>query len=98
MFIAIHHSIKDAQKWNETVKSLMAAMEQGSIPQGLKPLMYLPSSDGCQAHCVWEAESAEALKAFLEPATGNVAQNEYIPINAQAAVGLPTQEPATAKA
>ena len=98
MFVAIHHNIKDAQKWDQAVKTLMAAMEQGSLPQGVKPLMYLPSADGCRADCVWEADSAETLKAFLEPATSSAAQNEYIPIKAEAAIGLPAQEPATATA
>ena len=98
MFVAIHHNIKDTQKWDQAVKTLMAAMEQGSLPQGVKPLMYLPAKDGRRADCVWEAESAEALKAFLEPATSIAAQNEYIPLNAQAAIGLPAQEPATATA
>ena len=92
MFVSIHHTIKDARKWDQTVKNVKAAMEQGQMPQGLKPLMYLPSADGRQANCLWEADSVESLKAFMDPGTGSAAQNEYYPINAQAAIGLPPQQ------
>jgi hypothetical protein len=98
MYVSIHHTIKDAQKWDQTVKNITTAMEQGRVPQGLKPLMYLPSVDGRQANCVWEAGSMESLKAFMDRGTGGAAQNEYFPINAQAALGLPAQEAAGARA
>jgi hypothetical protein len=98
MYVSIHHTIKDTQKWDQIVKNMMAAMEQGRIPQGLKGVMYLPSADGRRADCVWEVNSVESLKAFMERETSSVAQNEYIPINAQAAFGLPAPEAAPATA
>jgi hypothetical protein len=98
MYVSIHHTIKDARKWDQIVKNMMAAMEQGQIPQGLKPVMYLPATDGRRADCVWEAGSVESLKSFMEGATSSAAQNEYIPINAQAALGLPAPEATRATA
>jgi hypothetical protein len=92
MYVSVHHSITDTQKWDQATKTMMAMMEQGRIPQGLKGLMYMPGTDGRKADCVWEANSVEALKAFLEPATASAARNEYIPINASQAFGLPGQE------
>jgi len=92
MYVSVHHSINDAQKWDEVTKNIMAMMEQGRIPQGLKGLMYLPAADGRKADCVWEANSVDALRSFLDRETSNAAKNEYIPINAEAAFGLPTPE------
>jgi len=92
MYVSVHHSITDAQKWDQITKNMMAMMEQGRIPQGLKGLMYLPGTDGRKADCVWEASSVDALKAFLERETASAARNEYIPIKAEAAFGLPGQE------
>ena len=92
MYVSVHHSITDPQKWDQVTKNMTAMMEQGRIPQGLKGLMYLPGTDGRRADCVWEAHSVDALKTFLERETGSAARNEYIPINAQGAFGLPGQE------
>jgi hypothetical protein len=92
MYVSVHHSINDTQKWDQVTKNMMAMMEQGRIPQGLKGLMYLPGTDGRKADCVWEANSMEALKTFLERETGSAARNEYIPINDKQAFGLPGHE------
>jgi hypothetical protein len=70
----------------------MAMMEQGRLPAGLKGLMYLPSMDGGRADCVWEADSVDALRSFMDRETGTAAKNEYIAIKAEEAVGLPGRE------
>ncbi len=53
--------------------------------------MYLPSVGGRSAYCLWEASSVDALKRFLDPQIGMAARNEYIPIKADTAFGLPGQ-------
>jgi hypothetical protein len=98
MYVSIRHTITDAQKWDQATKNIMAMMQQGRIPQGLKGLMYMPGTDGHRADCVWEASSVDALKAFIERETGSAAKNEYFPINAEAAFGLPTAQAAHAAA
>jgi DNA polymerase/3'-5' exonuclease PolX len=92
MHVAVHHIITDTQKWEQVTKNMMAALEQGRLPQGLKALMYLPGSDGRKADCLWEAQSVDGLKSFLEPQTSSAARNEYFQINSGAAIGLPGQE------
>lgn len=76
MYVSVHHAITDPQKWNQATKSIMAMTQQGQLPQGLKGLMYLPSTDGHKADCVWEANSVDALKKFLDSQTGTAARNE----------------------
>jgi DNA polymerase/3'-5' exonuclease PolX len=92
MHVSIHHVITDTQKWEQVTKNMMAAVEQGRLPQGLKPLMYLPSADGRKADCLWEAESLEKLRSFLDREIGTSARNDYFQINTAAAFGLPGQE------
>lgn len=70
----------------------MASMQRGQLPAGLKGLMYLPSQDGRQAECLWEADSLDHLKSFMDRETGQAAKNEYFTVNETAAVGLPGHE------
>jgi len=92
MIVAIRHNITDPKKWEEAVSKIGPMVEEGRLPQGLKGLVFLPGADGRKAECVWEASSVEDLKRFLEPLTGPAARNEYIPINAEQAMGLPVGE------
>jgi hypothetical protein len=98
MHAVIHHDISDPAKWDQTTKKIMSMIEQGRLPRGLKALEYLPSVDGRKADCVWEADSLELLKQFIErEVTG--ARNEYFEIKSGAAIGLPkVEEPARARA
>jgi DNA polymerase/3'-5' exonuclease PolX len=92
MHVSVHHIITDQQKWDQVTKNMMTAVEQGRLPQGLKALMYLPGTDGRKADCLWEAQSVDTLKSFLDPQIGTAARNEYFQIKSEAAFGLPGQE------
>jgi hypothetical protein len=45
--------------------------------------------DGHKADCLWEADSLEALKRFMDRETGNGAKNDYFQIDDASAFGLP---------
>ena len=92
MIVAIHHNITDPGKWEEITSKIGPMIEEGRLPEGVKPLFYLPGMDGRKADCVWEAHSVEDLKRFLEPLTSSAARNEYFQINAEQAMGLPVGE------
>jgi hypothetical protein len=89
MIVAVHHMIKNPEKWEQSVKHIMALAEQGRLPQGLKGLMFLPGMDGHRADCVWEANSMESLKSFLDGENGSAAKNEYFQVDDASAFGLP---------
>ena len=89
MHIAVHHLITNSQKWEQASKHIMELSEQGKLPPGLKGLMYLPAMDGHKADCLWEADSLEALKRFMDRETGNGAKNDYFQIDDASAFGLP---------
>jgi hypothetical protein len=92
MHVSVHHTITDPQKWEQITKKMTEAVEQGRLPQGLKGLMYLPGTDGRKADCLWEAQSLDALKNFLDREIGTAARNDYFQINSAAAFGLPGQQ------
>ena len=91
MHAVIHHYINDPAKWDRSVKNIMSLIEQHRLPSGFKPLLFLPGTDGRNAHCVWEAQSLEALQKFVDRETAG-ARNEYFEVKDEAAVGLPSSE------
>jgi hypothetical protein len=91
MFVAIHHNITDPKKWEEATSKIGPMVEQGRLPKGLRGIHYLPSADGHRADCLWEADSLENLKRFLDPLISSAAKNEYFQIDVEHAFGLPTQ-------
>lgn len=92
MFVTVHHQIRDPKQWSECTQHITATIEQGRLPKGLKGLMYLPSTEGHQAFCLWEADTLENLKSYLDRETGAAAKNEYFRVDERAAVGLPRAE------
>ena len=92
MHVSVHHNITNPQQWEQVTQKMKTALEQGKIPSGLKALMYLPSADGRKADCLWEAQSVEMLRSFLDREIGTAASNDYSQINTQSAFGLPGHE------
>ena len=90
MFVLIRHNITDPKQWGLVTDQIGTLVDQGRLPKGIKPLFYLPCTDGKTADCAWEADSLEGLKRFLEPQVGTCAQNEYYQISVEHAFGLPT--------
>ena len=91
MHVVIRHYVSDPMKWDRCTKNIMSMIEQQRLPTGMKPLEYLPSVDGRNADCVWEAESLGALQKFIERETTG-ARNEYFEVKEEAAIGLPKGE------
>ena len=91
MHVVIRHYVTDPSKWDRTTKNIMSMIEQHRLPAGLKPLEYLPSVDGRNADCVWEADSLAALQKFMDHELAG-ARNEYFEVKDEAAIGLPKSE------
>jgi hypothetical protein len=91
MHVVIQHQINDRVKWDQGVKNIMSMIEQHRLPSGIKPLQYLPSVDGRNAVCLWEAGSLKGLREFTERETSG-ARNEYFEVKEEAAIGIPKAE------
>jgi hypothetical protein len=84
MFITVIHRISDPDTF-EAVASEATA----KIPSHLKLHQYLTGTDRRTATCLWEGQSVDKVRELLEPILGHVSKNEYVPLNAESAVGLP---------
>ncbi len=83
MYVVIHHQIQDP-------KAFWGILEQvPAPPPGLRNIMFFPSMDNASAFCVYEADSVESLRRFIDDGLGASSRNSYYPINAEAALGLP---------
>jgi hypothetical protein len=91
MHAVIRHYISDPVKWDRSMKNIMSMVEQHRLPSGFKPLEYLPSVDGHNADCVWEADSLGALQKFIDRETSG-ARNECFEVKSKAAICLPKSE------
>lgn len=85
MFVAIRHEIDDYEGFEARAES---------IPENTPPTMlvhqFFPAQDTPEAFCLWEAEDLGALTAFLDGALEGVSTQEYHPVDAANAFGLPT--------
>jgi hypothetical protein len=88
MYIGIHHSINDAHKWEQTKQSVMSKIQGGTLPAGVKPVLYIPGTNHKVTFCVWEADSIDAVRKFIDRESGSAARNEYFEVDTKNAMGL----------
>lgn len=92
MYVLVHHAIHDPKHfWSQAEQAIP------NLPTDLKLHHTLTAKDGTRATCLWEAESVQAVRDFLEPALGSVSTNEYAPAENRDGIALPSQ-PAEADA
>jgi hypothetical protein len=89
MHVGIHHIINDAQKWDENTQKLMTKVNDGNLPAGMKPVLFIPAVNKKTALCVWEADSVDSVRKFVDGETGSAARNEYFEADTKNSVGLP---------
>jgi hypothetical protein len=84
MFIVVRHDITDQKGFFGAAEAVTKA-----VPQGLKVVQFLPSTEGREAICLWEATSVDAVKSYLEPKTTGLSKNAYYAVDSKVAMGLP---------
>jgi hypothetical protein len=82
MYIIAIHNISNPEKFWEAAKSL-------SIPSHVRLHTVFPSTDGKKGVCLWQGESLAVVRPLVDSLTGGLSTNEYIPIAAESAMGLP---------
>ena len=84
MFIVVRHDITNQKGFFGAAE----AVTKG-VPQGIKVLQFLPSTEGQEAVCLWEGASVDAVKSYLEPKTAGLSKNTYYAVDSKVAMGLP---------
>jgi hypothetical protein len=92
MNIVAQHRITDPEKFS----AVDAAEIAEGAPAGVQLRQFFPPQDGQAAICLWEADSIDTLRDYLDPATAGVTENTYFEVDADRSLGLP--EPAAAGA
>ena len=84
MFVVVEHTITNPDVFFGLVSKVAGA------PSGIKALQFFPSTSNDRAVCLWEANSVEAVKGFLEPLSAKSSRNTYYTVDSTKAMGIPT--------
>ena len=84
MYAIAIHTISDPENW-------WAGAQNLELPQGLTLHSTIGNQDGTKAVCIWEADSLDSVRDFVEPSTEGLSSNEYFEANEQYSMGLPTR-------
>ena len=93
MQVAVEHRITDREKF----ASMDAGEVAGGGPSGVQLQQFIPAKDMSLAVCLWEADSIDLLRDYLDPATAGVAENTYFAVDTERAVGTPQAAGASAR-
>ena len=91
MYVIALHNITDAEGFWAAAGP---AIE--SLPPEVTLHSMFPEQDGSKSVCVWEAGSIETVRSLVEGAVGAFSKNEYYPVAAAQAMGLPQASTVTA--
>lgn len=90
MYVLVEHHIKDPSAfWPTDVEEFKAA-----LPPNLKLHHAFAARDGNHGACLWEAESVDAVRDFLDPAMGDSSRNVYYEVVNREGIATPTAVPA----
>jgi hypothetical protein len=85
MDVVVHHRVIDREKFLATDPQDIA----GNAPAGAQVRHFLPARDASVVDCLWETESVDTLRDYLDPATRGICQNTYFEVDSESAFGLP---------
>jgi hypothetical protein len=93
MYVAVVHKVKDPQAMLSRGEGLG---DPSNAPNGAIPRQFCPSKDLSIATCVWEADSIDIVRDYVDETLGDASEQSYFEINTEFAQGLP--EPVSVKA
>jgi hypothetical protein len=86
MYVTVIHEISDPEMFWEAARS---ATSEG-FPTGITLHNAFPNATGTRAVCLWETDTVDSVRNFVDSAVGQYSKNEYFEINVDNAIGLPT--------
>jgi hypothetical protein len=73
MYVLVEHHIQNSSAfWPTDVEAFKAA-----IPSQFTLIHAFAGRDGDHGACIWESDSVDALRAWLDPAMGDSSRNVY---------------------
>ena len=86
MFIVVHHTITDPATAFARGESLLAG---NGTPPGVHVREFYPSREKADVFCLWEANSLEEVRNYVDATLGDSSRNAYYEVDAEIARGLP---------
>jgi hypothetical protein len=93
MFIVVHHKFTDPETAFARGENLLAG---NGAPPGVLVREFYPARDKADAFCLWEGNSLEDVRDYVDATLGDSSRNTYWEVDAEIARGLP--ELATSRA
>jgi hypothetical protein len=86
MFIVVHHTITDPETAFARGQNLLAG---NGAPTGVRVREFYPSRDKADVVCLWEGDSLEGVRDYVDATLGDSSRNAYFEVDAAIARGLP---------
>jgi hypothetical protein len=90
MFIAVHHTITDPETAFARGQNLLAG---NGAPSGVRAREFYPSRDKADVFCLWEGNSLEDVRDYVDATMGDSSGQAYFEVDAEIARGLPELAP-----
>ncbi len=84
MFIVVQHNITNKDVFFGAGEAVV-----NDAPPGIKTIQFFPSTDREQAVCLWECDSINEVRDYLDQKLGGSSQNTYYAVDSSIAMGLP---------
>jgi SAM-dependent methyltransferase len=84
MYVVAKHQVEDAERF---LALSQIAAEQA--PPGVYGRQFYPSRDRTEAVCLWEADSLETVRDYLDSLVGEASENAYFQVGTDHAIGIP---------
>ncbi|HJR63284.1 MAG TPA: hypothetical protein VJ803_06235 [Gemmatimonadaceae bacterium] len=85
MYVVAEHMISDPAAFWSKAEEIVP-----NLPPQLALHHCLPTKDGSRGICVWEGESVEAVRSFLEGHVARWSKNDYYQVENREAIALPS--------
>jgi hypothetical protein len=92
MQVVVQHQINDPERFFSGDPQEIA----DNAPSGVQGRQFFPSQDMSAAVCLWEGQSIDAVRDYVDSVTGDSSQNTYFEVNTEYAMGLPEAASASA--
>ena len=92
MYVLVEHKISDPAAFWSKAEEIVP-----NLPSQLKLHHCLPTMDGTHGVCVWEGESVEAVRTYLDGHTARWSKNDYYQVENRDAIALPSGVRTTAR-
>ena len=86
MFIVVHHTVTDAETAFARGQNLLTG---NGAPKGVRVREFYPSRDKADVVCLWEGDSLEDVRDYVDATLGDSSKNAYFEVDAANARGLP---------